>query len=76
MKEGDVGFSKIPDLILLDGGATHVSVVRRLMEEIGISVPVFGMVKDEYHKTRALCTEHEEISIAKDRALFTVIYRI
>ena len=76
MKEGDVGFSKMPDLILLDGGATHVSVVRRLMEEIGISVPVFGMVKDEYHKTRALCTEHEEISIAKDRALFTVIYRI
>lgn len=74
--DGEGGFSREPDLVLLDGGAGHVAVIRRLFEEMGIHVPVFGMVKDEYHKTRALCTEREEISIAQDRAIFTAIYRI
>ena len=76
LTDADGGFSKLPDLILLDGGATHVGVVTRALEEMGVTVPVFGMVKDDFHKTRALCTEHEEISIAQDRAVFTVIYRI
>lgn len=70
------GFSALPDLILLDGGATHVGVIRRLLAELGLPIPVFGMVKDGFHKTRALCTEEREISIAHDRTLFTVIYRI
>ena len=70
------GFSTMPDLILLDGGHTHVGVVKALLAEMGIVVPVFGMVKDDYHKTRALCTEHDEISIAQDRAVYTAIYRI
>lgn len=69
-------FSVLPDLVLLDGGATHVSEVKRVLAEIGVDVPVFGMVKDAFHKTRALCTEREEISIAQDRAVFTVIYGI
>lgn len=76
LSDADGGFSKLPDLILLDGGATHVGVITRVLEELGITVPVFGMVKDDFHKTRALCTEHEEISIAQDRAVFTAIYRI
>lgn len=69
-------FSKYPDLILLDGGRSHVSVVKQVMEEIGVDIPVFGMVKDEFHKTRALCTESEEINIAKNKAVFMLIYRI
>lgn len=73
---GEESFGKEPDLILLDGGATHVATVRRLMEEMGVFVPVFGMVKDEFHKTRALCSDTEEISIARDRAVFTMIYGI
>ena len=73
-EEGNFGAE--PDLILLDGGATHVATVRRLMEELGLSIPVFGMVKDAFHKTRALCSDTEEISIARDRAVFTMIYRI
>ncbi len=76
LSDTDSGFSKLPDLILLDGGATHVGAVTRVLEQMGITVPVFGMVKDDFHKTRALCTEHEEISIAQDRAVFTAIYRI
>ena len=69
-------FSQLPDLILLDGGRGHVSVVRELLGEMNIDIPVFGMVKDDYHKTRALCTEHEEISIAHENALFVFIYKI
>lgn len=69
-------FAQVPDLILLDGGRGHVSVVRELLTELGLSIPVFGMVKDDYHKTRALCTDTDEISIAKDRGLFTMIYKL
>ena len=69
-------FSEFPDLILLDGGQGHVSAVRAVMEELGISIPVFGMVKDDFHKTRALCTEHEEINIAKENSVFLMIYKL
>ena len=69
-------FSELPDLILLDGGRGHVSTVRELLAEMNIDVPVFGMVKDDFHKTRALCTDTEEISIAKENALFVFIYKI
>ncbi len=69
-------FATLPDLILLDGGRTHVAAVAAIAAEMGVSVPIFGMVKDEYHKTRALCTADEEISIALDKAVYTAIYRI
>lgn len=70
-------FSEPPDLILLDGGRGHVSTVRELTRNLGLEhIPVFGMVKDDFHKTRALCTENEEINIAKERDIFTLIYRI
>ena len=65
-----------PDLILLDGGRGHVSTVRALMDEMGIDIPVFGMVKDDFHKTRALTTDTEEISIAREQAVFVFIYKI
>ena len=69
-------YSEYPDLILLDGGRGHVSVVRELLREMELEIPVFGMVKDDYHKTRALCTDTEEISIAHENALFVFIYKI
>ncbi len=69
-------FSELPDLILLDGGKGHVSVVRELLCDMGIDVAVFGMVKDDFHKTRALCTDTEEISIARENAVFMFIYKI
>ena len=65
-----------PDLFLLDGGKAHVAVIKRLFDEMGIDIPVFGMVKDEYHKTRALTTDTEEISIAKDQQVFLLIYKL
>ena len=74
--DGEGSFAEYPDLILLDGGRGHVSAVREALGDMGIDVPVFGMVKDDYHKTRALCSEHEEISIAKENALFMFIYKL
>ncbi len=76
LNDGQGAFSVLPDLILLDGGATHVGAVRPVLAQMGIDVPVFGMVKDAFHKTRALCTEHEEISIAQDKGIFTTVYAI
>ncbi len=69
-------FSEYPDIILLDGGKGHVGVVKEVLREHNIDIPVFGMVKDDFHKTRALCTDKHEINIAKDRAIFTLIYKI
>jgi len=77
LKEDEMGaFSVMPDLILIDGGKGHISAVKEVMEEENVSLPVFGMVKDDFHKTRALCTDSEEISIAKDRAVFMLVYSI
>ncbi len=69
-------FSVYPDLLLIDGGRGHVSTVKEVLCEFGMDIPVFGMVKDDFHKTRALCTESEEINIAKERAIFMLIYGI
>ncbi|MBQ9797969.1 MAG: excinuclease ABC subunit UvrC [Clostridia bacterium] len=76
LKDTEGSFSHLPDLILLDGGRGHVSTVRALLLEKGLEIPVFGMVKDDFHKTRALCTENEEISIAREQDVFSLIYRI
>ena len=77
LEDEDVGFSRRPDLILLDGGRGHVGVIRRLLHELMLDdIPVFGMVKDDHHRTRALCDEEREYDIASDRGLFTYIYRI
>ncbi|MBQ4115848.1 MAG: excinuclease ABC subunit UvrC, partial [Clostridia bacterium] len=75
-KQGDEGFAKLPDLILLDGGKGHVSVIKEVLKKMRIDIPVFGMAKDDYHKTRTLCTEDEEISIAKEKQVYMLVYKI
>jgi len=77
LKEDTSGsFSQIPDLILVDGGKGHVAVAKEAMCQEGLDIPIFGMVKDDYHKTRALCTEEEEINIAREKSIFMLIYKI
>lgn len=68
--------AKIPDLILIDGGENHRAVAAEAVRAAGLSIPVFGMVKDEYHKTRALVGEGGEISIAAEKSVYTLIYNI
>lgn len=74
-KEADVseGFGRLPDLILLDGGKAQLSAVRRVMEEKGLSIPCFGMVKDQSHKTRALVSESGELALNQFKKAFILI---
>ena len=72
----DEGFSRLPDLILVDGGKGQVSAVQPILKEMGIQVPVFGMVKDNKHRTRAIATSGEEISISDMKPAFFLLTRI
>ena len=74
--ENDPAFSRLPDLILLDGGKGHVAVVEPLLKELGIDVPLFGMVKDSRHRTRAITGEGGEIAISTVKSAFTLVTNI
>ncbi len=73
---GDESFLPLPDLFLVDGAATQVFAVRSALADAGLSIPVFGMVKDSFHKTRCLTDGENEISISHDPKLFQFIYGI
>ena len=72
-KGEDEGFSVLPDLILLDGGVGQMSAVTPVLQRHNITVPMFGMVKDSKHRTRAIAAEGRDISIKSNRAAFTFI---
>lgn len=72
----DEGFSRMPDLILLDGGKGQVNAVEPILREMGIDVPLFGMVKDGNHRTRAIATSGSEIAISGTRSAFMLVTRI
>ena len=75
--EGDSKFLEIPDLLLIDGGEIHTKMALQALFDIGIEVPVFGMVKDDRHRTRALMTaEGQEIGIQSNQAVFSLIGKI
>ena len=69
----DSKFLPLPDLILLDGGKGHLSTINGLMEMMDSSIPVFGMVKDDRHRTRGLVSEDGEIAVSQTSALFKLI---
>ena len=74
LADAEGSFAKRPDLILLDGGAGHVGVVRALLAELGLDIPTYGMVKDEHHKTRALTDGTHDIGIAREQSVFVFVY--
>ena len=74
--DGDEAFAPLPDLILVDGAAGQVHAVKKALDDLGVVIPVFGMVKDAFHKTRCLTDGESEISIAFDPAVFQFIYGI
>ena len=74
---GDKGFAETPDLLLIDGGVNHAKVAVAALEEWKLSFPVFGMVKDDRHRTRALVTpQGQEIRIDNNQAVFSLIGNI
>ena len=75
--DGDEKFGDLPDLLLIDGGENHAKVAVRVLEEVGLSIPVFGMVKDDRHRTRALVDPAgSEIGIQQIPAVFALVGRI
>jgi excinuclease ABC subunit C len=76
-RAGDKGFAESPDLLLIDGGVNHARVAVDALRELDLSFPVFGMVKDDRHRTRALVTpEGREIRIDNNQAVFSLIGNI
>ncbi|MDD6147291.1 MAG: excinuclease ABC subunit UvrC [Oscillospiraceae bacterium] len=75
-QESGEGFGRLPDLILLDGGQGQVNAVKPVIEAFGLDIPVFGMVKDSKHRTRAIADGGAEISISAGRSVFTLVSSI
>lgn len=72
--DGDESFAPLPELLLIDGGDTHAAVAEDALRELGLSLPVFGMVKDDRHRTRALISsDGHEIGIRSNQAVFSLI---
>ncbi|MBE6982737.1 MAG: excinuclease ABC subunit UvrC [Ruminococcaceae bacterium] len=73
-QNGDESFAQLPDLMLIDGGATHVATAKRALDFLQIEIPVFGMVKDDRHRTRALVSPSgEEIRIDNESVIFAFV---
>ncbi|MCL2055281.1 MAG: excinuclease ABC subunit UvrC [Oscillospiraceae bacterium] len=70
------GFSRMPDLILLDGGKGQVNAVQAALTELSVNVPLFGMVKDGKHRTRAITTGGHETAFASNKSAFALVTRI
>lgn len=75
-EKSDEGFGRLPDLILLDGGKGQVAVVKEVLKAKNIEVPLFGLVKDDKHRTRAVTGDGGEIAISSRRALFTFLSKM
>lgn len=75
--ENDYGsFTKFPDLIMMDGGKGQVNVALKALEELGLDIPVCGMVKDDNHRTRGLYYHNREIPIDRHSEGFQLITRV
>lgn len=70
------GFSRFPDLIMMDGGKGQVNVALKVLEELRLNIPVCGMVKDDHHRTRGLYFQNQEIPIDRNSEGFRLITRI
>lgn len=75
-KDTGEGFGRLPDLILLDGGKGQVNAVLPILEKYQLDIPLFGMVKDSHHRTRAIALSGDELSLTSKRAAFTLVSTI
>ena len=72
--EQDEKFNELPDLLLIDGGDSHAAMAEQALRDLGLWVPVFGMVKDDRHRTRALIRSNgQEIGIKGNQAVFSLV---
>ncbi len=75
-KGEDESFKEMPDLVFLDGGKGQISSVRPIWEKYGLSVPLFGMVKDSKHRTSHICDSENDIQLKQTRNTFTLVTAI
>lgn len=79
LREADIekkGFSSFPDLLMIDGGKGQVNIVLEVLQELGIDIPVCGLVKDDFHKTRGIIYNNNEYRLDRDSLGFKLIYKI
>lgn len=76
MDENFGSFTKFPDLLLMDGGRGQVNIALQVLDELGINIPVCGMVKDDNHRTRGLYFQNKELPIDRNSEGFKLITRI
>ena len=76
LSEPEGAFSVFPDIIMMDGGKGQVHVAEAVLKELGLSIPVCGMVKDDHHNTRGLYFRDEELSIDRHSECFHMITRL
>nr|WP_276020148.1 excinuclease ABC subunit UvrC [Acetivibrio straminisolvens] len=74
--EGGTGFGTLPDVLLVDGGIGHVNAVRSVLGEFDFNIPVYGMVKDDNHRTRGLVSGKNEFDLSKDIILLRFVTAI
>lgn len=72
----DTGFGKLPDLILADGGINQIHAIKEVVSSYNLNIPVFGMVKNDKHQTRALMDENRnELKVSKELLNFITIFQ-
>ena len=69
-------FTRFPDILMMDGGKGQVNVALKVLDDLGLSIPVCGMVKDDYHRTRGLYYNNEIIQFPKNSEAFRMIARL
>ena len=74
--DGSASLGETPDVLLIDGGNAHVHAVREVLAAMNLEIPTYGMVKDDFHKTRALTDGEKEISIATEMPVYALIFKI
>lgn len=75
-RDSGTGFGRKPDLILLDGGSGQVAAVTPVLQKYEVDIPLYGLVKDDRHRTRAIALSGGEIAIHRKRAAFTLLANI
>lgn len=81
LKEKDISieqgkFSRLPDIVMIDGGQGHVQTIERVLDQMGLNIPICGMVKDDRHRTRGLIYSGKELPMDKSSDLFQMITRL
>ena len=71
-----MGFGHMPDLILMDGGKGQVNIALEVIKDLGLDIEVAGLVKDQFHNTRAIIYKNEEIKVNKNGSVYRFIYKI